>query len=103
MDKKMPERNLKDHFINRTGGRVWVDEADYCLVKADVHLTQTVNVGFGLIGAVWKFDYGFERERTDDGLWFTRAVDWHLEGREVVINREVDYHEKMIDIRRAAP
>ena len=47
--------------------------------------------------------YGFDRERTDDGLWFTRDVDWHLEGREVVINREVDYHEKMIDIRRAAP
>jgi hypothetical protein len=103
VDKKMPERNLKDRFINRTGGRVWVDEADYCLVKADVHLTQTVNVGFGLIGAVWKFNYGFDRERTDDGLWFTRDVNWHLEGREVVINREVDYHEKMIDIRRAAP
>ena len=102
VDKKMPEQNLKDRFINKTGGRVWVDEADYCLVKADVHLTQTVNVGFGLIGAVWKFDYGFERERTDDGLWFTRGVNWHLEGREVVINRQVDYHEKMIDIRRTA-
>jgi hypothetical protein len=99
----MPERNLKDRFINKAGGRVWVDEGDYCLVKADVHLTQKVNVGFGLIGAVWKFDYGFERGRTDDGLWFTRDVNWHLEGREVVINRQVDYHEKMIDIRRTAP
>ena len=80
-----------------------MDEGDYCVVKADVHLTQKVNVGFGLIGAVWKFDYGFERGRTDDGLWFTRDVNWHLEGREVVINRQVDYHEKMIDIRRTAP
>jgi hypothetical protein len=103
VNKKMPERNLKERFINKAGGRVWVDEADYCLVKANVHLTQKVNVGFGLIGSMWKFDYGFERERTDDGLWFTRAVNWHLEGREVVINRQVDYHEKMIDIRRTAP
>jgi len=103
VNKKMPERNLKDRFINKAGGRVWVDEVDYCLVKADVHLTQKMNVGFGLIGAVWKFDYGFERERTDDGLWFTRAVNWHLEGREVVINRRVDYHEKMTDICRTAP
>jgi len=102
-DKKMPERNLKDRFINKAGGRVWVDEADYCLVKAGVHLTQKVNVGFGLIGAVWKFDYGFERERTDDGLWFTRDVNWHLEGREVIINRRVDYYEKMIDVRRTVP
>ena len=52
---------------------------------------------------MWKFDYGFERERTDDGLWFTRGVDWHLEGREVVFNRKVDYHEKMIDVHRTAP
>jgi hypothetical protein len=103
VSEKMPERNLKDHFINKTGGRVWVDEADYCLVKADVHLTQKVNVGFGLIGAMRKFDYGFERGRTDDGLWFTRDVNWHIEGREVVINRQVDYHEKMTDIRRTAP
>ncbi|MGA2800817.1 MAG: hypothetical protein ABSE97_00360 [Verrucomicrobiota bacterium] len=102
VSKKMPERNLKDRFINKAAGRVWVDEADYCLVKADVHLTQKVSVGFGLVGAVWKFDYGFERERTDDGLWFTRGVNWHLEGREVVFNRKVDYHEKMIDIRRTA-
>ena len=31
--------------------------------------------------------------RTADGLWFPSEVDWHLEGREVIINRIVDYHE----------
>ena len=24
-------------------------------------------------------------------------MDWHLEGREVVINRIVDYHERKLD------
>jgi len=92
-NKKLPERNLKERFINKAAGQIWIDAADYSLVKADLHLTQQVNVGWGLVGAVWKFHYGFQRERTADGLWFPSEVDWHLEGREVIINRIVDYHE----------
>ncbi len=92
-NKPLPERNLKERFINKAAGRIWVDTTDYSLVKADLHLTRQVNVGWGLIGAVWKFNYGFERERTTDGLWFPHEVHWHLEGREVIVNRTVDYHE----------
>jgi len=98
--KNLPERNLKERFINKAAGRVWIDAADYSLVKADLHLTQQVNVGWGLIGAVWAFHYGFERTRTADGLWFPSEVDWHLEGREVIINRIVDYHETTSAVRR---
>jgi hypothetical protein len=99
-NKTLPERNLKERFINKAAGRIWIDANDYSLVKADIHLTQEVNVGWGLIGAVWKFRYEFERERTADGLWFPSEVDWHLEGREVIINRIVDYHETMSDVQK---
>ena len=99
-NKKLPERNLKERFINKATGRIWIDAADYSLVKADLHLTQQVNVGWGLVGAVWQFHYHFERERTADGLWFPSEVDWHLEGREVIINRIVDYHETTSAVQR---
>jgi hypothetical protein len=99
-NRPLPERNLKERFINKAAGRVWIDTADYSLVKAELHLTQQVNVGWGLVGAVWKFNYGFERDRTADGLWFTREVHWHLEGREVIINRTVDYHESLSDVQK---
>ena len=99
-NKKLPERNLKERFINKAAGRVWIDAGDYSLVKADLHLTQQVDIGWGLIAAVWKFNYGFERERTADGLWYPREVHWHLEGREVIINRIVDYHETISDVRK---
>ncbi|HVU08815.1 MAG TPA: hypothetical protein VHG89_09760 [Verrucomicrobiae bacterium] len=96
----LPESSIKDRFINRAAGRIWVDETDYAMVKADLHLTQKVNVLGGLVGAVWKFNYSFERERTDDGLWFVRNVNWHLEGRAVVLHRVVDYHEQLTDVRK---
>jgi hypothetical protein len=99
-NRPLPERNLKERFINQAAGRVWIDAADYSLVKADLHLTQQVNVGWGLIGAVWKFNYGFERKWTTDGLWFPQEVHWHLEGREVIVNRIVDYHETMSDVQK---
>jgi len=99
--KDLPERTIKDRFINKAAGQVWVDEVDYVIAKADVYLTETVNVVGGLVGAVWKFNYSFDRERTSDGLWFTRAVDWHLEGREIVLRRAIDYHEGKTGVRKA--
>jgi hypothetical protein len=98
--KNLPVHSYKDNFINKAAGRVWVDESDYAIAKADVHLTQQVNVLGGLLGAVWKFTYSFDRVRTPEGLWFSRHVDWHLEGREVIFNRIVDYHEQKINERK---
>jgi hypothetical protein len=98
---KLPERNLKDKFINKAAGRVWLDEEDCALAKVALRLTERVNVVGGLVGAVWKCNYGFERERTENGLWFAREANWHLEGREVFLNRIVDYHEERSDVRQA--
>ena len=84
----------------KPAGRVWVDEADYVIAKAEVYLTETVNVVGGLVGAVWKFNYSFDRERTSEGFWFTRAVDWHLEGREVILRRAIHYHEGKTGVRK---
>lgn len=95
---KLPERNLKDKFINKAAGRIWIDEGDAALAKADLWLTERVNVFGGLVGAVWKFTFDFERERLEEGLWFTRQSNWHLEGREVFVHRTVDYHEERTDV-----
>lgn len=93
----LPVNSFADRFINKAAGRVWVDEEDYAIAQAQVHLTQQVNVLGGLVGAVWKFTYDFTRARTPEGYWFARSLDWHFEGREVVINRIVDYHERKLD------
>ena len=101
--KNLPVNTYKDKFINKAAGRVWVDETDYAIARTDLHLTQQVNVLGGLVGAVWKFTYGFDRVRTPEGLWFSRHVDWHLEGREVLFHRIVDYHEQKIDTQKVSP
>jgi hypothetical protein len=98
--KTLPERSLKDKFINKAAGRVWVDERDYAVAKADLHLTERVSVVGGLVGAVSKFTYQFLRERTEDGIWFARDVKWHLEGREIFIRKTIDYREQNTDVKK---
>jgi hypothetical protein len=97
LNDHLPVNQFADKFINKAAGRVWIDEEDYAIAQAQVHLTQQVNVFGGLVGAVWKFTYQFTRLRTPEGYWFARSMDWHLEGREVVVNRIVDYHERKLD------
>ncbi|MCS7338063.1 MAG: hypothetical protein NZ739_07485 [Verrucomicrobiae bacterium] len=95
---KLPERSFRDKFINKAAGRAWVDTEDYALVKAELYLTDTVEVVAGLASAVWELQYMFEREQTPEGLWFTRRVRWHLEGREVLVRRIVDYFEERTNV-----
>ncbi len=93
----LPVKNFADKFINQAAGRVWVDEEDYAVVQAQLHLIQPVNVLGGLAGTVRKLYYGFTRERTPEGYWFARKTHWHLEGRELVVNRIIDYHEQKLN------
>jgi len=89
VNRPLPASTLKDRFLNQAAGRVWLDEQEYTLVKADVHLT------------VHKFELRFGRERTADGLWYTRKLTWHLEARELIVDRIIDCMETKTDVRKA--
>lgn len=101
--KKLPEKGIQDRVINRMAGRVWVDEREYAIQKCAVNLTESISIVGGIVGEAKKFNYGFERERTEDGLWYVRESSWHLEGRQVVVHREADYHEKRTEVRKHVP
>lgn len=93
-------QNIKDRFINRIAGRVWVDETDHVLAKATMRLTEKVNVIGGLVGNVTRLEISFDRERTAEGFWFTRRSNWHLAGRELFTQRTIDFQEQKTDVQR---
>ena len=95
---RLPAMSLKDYFLSRVAGRVWIDEVDWALVQADVHQTQPATVAAGLIGAVKGLCYHFDRERTLEGYWFTKAVKWHVELRELLAHKTLDYAEETKDV-----
>ncbi len=93
-------QNLKERFINRIAGRVWVDETDHVLAKASLRLTEKVNVIGGLVGNVTRLEVSFDRERTVEGFWFTRRSNWHLAGRELFSQRTIDFQEQKTDVQK---
>ena len=96
----LPIFNIKDRFLNCVAGRAWVDEQDLTLAKVEVHLNQKVSILGGLVGSVSKFTLSFDRDRTPEGLWFTRDLAWHLEAHEAMVARVVDHHEYVTDLQR---
>jgi hypothetical protein len=93
----LPLLNIKDRFLDCVTGRAWVDAGDYVLVKVDLHLTQKVSVLDGLAGTLSRFNFSFDRERTADGFWFTRSLNWNLQVREAGYQRVIIHHEQIND------
>ena len=94
--KNLPVLNEHDPFINGATGKLWVDAADYAISKAQFHLTPPLNVALGLVGQIDAFSCKITRSRTPEGYWFVRRMDWHLDGRLIVVKRVIDYHEDRI-------
>ncbi len=97
---KLPENGIKDRVINRVAGRVWVDEREFAIKKCNLHLLESISIVGGIVGEAQKFDYSFDRERTEDGLWYVRESNWHLEGREVIVHRKAEYRESRTEVRK---
>lgn len=96
----LPIFNVKDRVINSIAGRAWIDEQDYQLEKVDMHLTQKLTLLGGIIGSVSKFTFSFERDRTPDGYWYTRNMNWHVEAHEATVPRVVSHSEEVSDLQK---
>jgi hypothetical protein len=95
-----PGNSLLDRFINHTAGTIWVDEADYTIAKAVFWLTEKLTFGGGILGSVSSFDGRFEQGRTDEGLWYPTNIEWHVECREFLVNKLIEFRETREDVRK---
>ena len=83
LNDHLPVNQFADNFINKAAGRVWIDEEDYAIAQAQLHLTEQVNVLGGIVGAVWKFNYrspacGRRKATGSHGAWtgISKAAKW---------------------------
>jgi hypothetical protein len=99
--QKLPESGIREKLMNRVAGRIWVDEREHAIKACKLHLLESVSILGGIVGEAQKFEYSFDRERTEDGIWYVADSKWRLEGRQVIVYRKAEYHETRTQVKKA--
>jgi hypothetical protein len=79
--KSLPVRRKLDYALNRIAGKVWVDQEDYEIAKADMRLTESVQLWWGLLASLREFTLMFEQTKLPDGCWFVKHFDMTIDVR----------------------
>lgn len=99
-EKRIREKDLMDRIVNRTAGRAWVDEEDYTLSRLQAHLDDKLTLFAGFGAVLSGSSYSFERERTPEGVWYSRSTGYDAKVREFIIYRTLSYREAFTNVCR---
>jgi hypothetical protein len=80
------ERDIKgDRVLRRLRGRLWVDEAEREVVRAEVHNTEPIKVALGVGASVSRVESRFEFRKVDGAAWLPWRVESFAEGRKLLV------------------
>ncbi|MDB6055492.1 MAG: hypothetical protein JWN25_3015, partial [Verrucomicrobiales bacterium] len=83
-----PKKGLKisqiaDRLVNNIYGEVWIDDGDFEIARAVLHLKSEVTLWGGMLASLKKFS--FEIQRTPfNGLWLNTYSQGEFEGRKLL-------------------
>ena len=76
-------KKIEDRMLNKLAGTIWVDEQEYEIIQADLHLSEKVSLWGGVLGVLDKLNFYVVRRRVEDGVWFNQASTVLIEGRKL--------------------
>ena len=79
----LPVKQMIDRLLNHLSGTVWIDEEEFEIAKAEIHLDSEVTLWHGVLASLKRFTLSLERTRIDNGVWFNRAATGDFEGRRL--------------------
>jgi hypothetical protein len=92
---EVPERDMKTRFLRRMAGEAWIDESEGVLLTLDVRMTSPLEIAGGLAGSIKSFEFHSERERTPEGLWFTKDLNYRVDYREIFTRKIMETSESI--------
>jgi len=70
-----------DRVLRQLSGRIWVDEAENEVVRAEVRNTGGIKIALGLGASVSSIDLSMEFAKVDDTVWLPRRIEALAAGR----------------------
>jgi hypothetical protein len=72
----------RDNVLRRLSGRLWVDEGEGEVVRAEIRNQGSISFGWGLAAKVSSLEVRMEFEKMDDAVWLPRRVELKVAGRK---------------------
>jgi hypothetical protein len=80
------KRDLEaDHVLRHLAGRIWVDEQEREVVRAEVHNTAGLKFGLGLLASISEVDVKLQFRKIADGAWMPSRLDTRAAGRILLL------------------
>ncbi len=80
----LPDERLIDRVLNLFHGRIWIDEEEREIARAEAETAGTMKVWGGLLGSLEHFELHVDRERSYSGIWFNRHAEILVRARRLL-------------------
>jgi hypothetical protein len=100
--KDLPINRMTDRILNKLAGKIWFDEQEFEIVRADAHLTSEASMLAGLAGTMRRGDIFYEQVRMEDGAWLMRKSNVHLDGRVLLKTMRMHVTEENSEFHKIA-
>lgn len=87
----LPVHQMADRLLNQLAGKIWVDEQEFEIARAELSSQSKIALGgmLELLGSLKRFSYVLERIRVEEGIWFNRLAKGDFEGRKLLDSTHV--------------
>ena len=72
-----------DSVLRRLTGRIWVDEEERQVVRAELRNTDAVKFGLGVVAKLSSLDALLEFRKLEEGVWLPRSIRIEYAGRKL--------------------
>jgi len=96
---KLPIRSRADYVLNKSAGRIWIDDEDRALSRIDFKLQEPAKLWWGLIGSIANMAGGVTLERVEKNVWLPTKVSIDMAGRVLFISLDQRIRLRWSDYR----
>ena len=98
----LPVKRRLDRLLNKVAGRIWVDQQDYEISRADLHLAENLSAWGGMLASVRKFLLRVEQVKVDETAWLPSYVDAYFDGRMLIKSFHMKLKQQNSEFRKVA-
>jgi hypothetical protein len=81
--------SMYEKILQHAGGKIWVSEDEYQMMKIEIHVTDAINLGFGLLAKVQPGSKAiFEWRKFNDEVWLPSHGDFTAKVRILLVKGE---------------